>query len=85
MSALDDDDRLTIIAYTDRFEVLSPHLDRSPILSLAARDLEGLRARLDSSNVVVSTGGDRHDLVRISPAIYNDQADMDQLLDVLNG
>lgn len=69
----------------DRFEVLSPHVDRSPILSLAARDLAGVRARLAESGVVVSTGGDRHDLIRISPAIYNDQTDVDRLLEALNG
>lgn len=69
----------------DEFEVLSPHIDRSPILSLAARDLEAVRGRLADSRVVVSTGGDRHDLIRISPAIYNNRADVDRLLEVLNG
>ncbi len=69
----------------DRYEVLSPHLDRSPILSLAARDLAAVRGRLAQSDVVVSTGGDRHDLIRISPAIYNDESDVDRLLEVLNG
>lgn len=69
----------------DRFKVLSPHVDRSPILSLAARDLAAVRARLAESTVVVSTGGDRHDLIRISPSIYNDDSDVDRLLEVLNG
>lgn len=69
----------------DRFEVLSPHLDRSPILSLAAEDLAGVRSRLFDTNIVVSTGGDRHDLIRISPAVYNNESDVDRLVEVLNG
>lgn len=69
----------------DRFEVLSPHIDRSPILSLAARDLTAVRSRLSGSNVIVSTGGDRHDLIRISPAVYNSESDADRLVEVLNG
>lgn len=69
----------------DRFEVLSPHVDQSPILSLAAHDLAAVRARLQDSDVVVSTGGDRHDLIRISPAIYNNGTDVDRLVEVLNG
>ena len=69
----------------DRFEVISSHPDHSPILALAARDFTAARARLERSDVVVSTGGDRHDLIRISPAIYNDATDMDALLEVLNG
>lgn len=68
----------------DRFEVLSPHPDGSPILALAARDLEAVRRRLAYSNVVVSTGGDRHDLIRISPAIHNDERDADRVVQVLN-
>ena len=69
----------------DDFEILSPDLDRSPILSLAARDLVGLRSRLSGTNVVVSTGGDRHNLIRISPAVYNNASDADRLVEVLNG
>jgi selenocysteine lyase/cysteine desulfurase len=69
----------------DRFEVISSHPERSPILALAAHDLAGVRQRLAQSNVVVSTGGDRPDLIRISPAIYNDVEDADRLLAVLNG
>jgi len=69
----------------DRFEVLSPHADRSPILSLSATDLAAFQARLADSDVVVSTGGDRHDLIRISPGPYNTAEDADRLLEVLNG
>ena len=69
----------------DRFTVLTPDLSGSPILSLAARDLADVRGRLSGSDVVVSTGGDRHDLIRISPAIYNTRSDADRLLDVLHG
>ena len=69
----------------DDYEVLSSDVDQSPILALAARDFGGLRERLIASDVVVSIGGDKWDLVRISPAIYNTEADMDRLAEVLAG
>lgn len=68
----------------DRYRVLSPHLDASPILGLEAVDFDGTLARLEASDVVISAGGDKHDLLRISPAVYNTEADMDRVAEVLN-
>ena len=67
----------------DDYDVLSSDVDQSPILALAARDFDGLRERLIASDVVVRIGGDKWDLVRISPAIYNTEADMGRLAEVL--
>ena len=69
----------------DQFRVLSRHLDASPILGLEAVDFARTLARLEASDVVISAGGDKHDLLRISPAVYNTEADMDRVAEVLNG
>jgi selenocysteine lyase/cysteine desulfurase len=69
----------------DAFLPISPHIDASPILALRLRDPEGVRERLFASDVVVSIGGDVWDQVRISPAIYNQETDMDRVAEVLNG
>lgn len=69
----------------DRFEVLSSHVDESPILALAARDFDATLQRLIESDVVISAGGDKWNLLRISPAIYNTEADMDRVAEVLAG
>lgn len=68
----------------DRYRVLSSHLDESPILALGVPDVDRLRDRLRAANVVISVGGDAHDLARISPAIYNTEADVDRLAEVLH-
>jgi selenocysteine lyase/cysteine desulfurase len=69
----------------DEFRVLSTDLDSSPILTLAAQRFADLRTRLMASEVVVSIAGDKWDQLRISPAIYNTEADMDRLAEVLRG
>lgn len=69
----------------NRYDVLSTHPGESPILALAAHDFEGLRERLTNSDVVVSLGGDKWNLVRISPAVYNTESDMERLAEVLHG
>lgn len=68
----------------DRYRVLSPNVDRSPILALEAADFDGTLNRLMASDVVISAGGDKPDLLRISPAVYNTVADMDRVAAVLN-
>ena len=69
----------------DEFRILSTHRDSSPILSLEVQSFEGLRDRLLASDVVISIGGDTWNQVRISPAIYNTEADMDRVAEVLRG
>lgn len=68
----------------DRYRVLSTHLDASPILALGVPDVDALRERLRAANVVISVGGDVHNLARVSPAVYNTEADMDRLAEVLD-
>lgn len=66
-----------------RYRLITPEPERSPILSLLVSDPESLRARLAAATVVVGVGGDMANLVRVSPAIYNDDADIDRLAAVL--
>ena len=68
----------------DRHRVLSTDLDQTPILSLQVSDPEALLERLMASEVVISVGGDKWDLARISPGIYSSEADMDRLAEILN-
>jgi selenocysteine lyase/cysteine desulfurase len=68
---------------TERWRVLTPEPDRSPILSLRPPTVDGLVERLQAANVVVSVGGDMRRLMRISPAIYNTREDVDRLAEVL--
>lgn len=68
----------------ERWRVLTPEPDRSPILSLRPPTMEGLRDRLVRANVTVSTGGDMDRLMRVSPAIYNTAEDVDRLAEVIN-
>ena len=53
-------------------------------MTLEARRFDGLRDRLMASDVVISVGGDKWDQVRISPSIYNTEADMDRVAEVLS-
>jgi selenocysteine lyase/cysteine desulfurase len=64
-----------------RYECISPHVDRSPIIAFRGPEGDGMLQALQGSNVVVSysSGGQ----VRVSPAIYNDEADIDALIEVL--
>ncbi len=66
----------------DRYSCISPHVDRSPIITFITGDVSGLEQRLRAANVVVTLAGNR---VRVSPAVYNDDRDIDLLLDVMNG
>ena len=63
-----------------RYECVSPHADRSPILTLRVPDPEALVLRLQEARIGVTLAGDR---LRISPAIYNDEEDVERLLEVL--
>lgn len=63
------------------FEPLTPPETTSPIVSFAVKNPEAVAARLKKANVVVKV--DQH-LMRISPSVYNDQKDIDKLLNVLS-
>lgn len=66
---------------SDRYESISPHSDRSPIITFVTRDATGLEKRLRAANVVVSLSGNR---IRVSAAVYNEEGDIDRLAEVMN-
>ncbi|MGD1093639.1 MAG: aminotransferase class V-fold PLP-dependent enzyme [Bryobacteraceae bacterium] len=63
------------------FEPLTPPDSTSQIVSFAVKNPEAVAARLKKANVVVKV--DQH-LMRVSPSVYNDQKDIDQLLNALS-
>jgi selenocysteine lyase/cysteine desulfurase len=60
---------------------LTPPASRSPIVSFVVQDPDALRARLERANVEIKV--EQH-YMRISPSIYNDQGDIDALLNALS-
>jgi selenocysteine lyase/cysteine desulfurase len=63
------------------FQSLTPPETRSPIVTFVVKDPAGTAARLQKANVSVRLGDH---LIRISPSVYNDQADIDKLLNALS-
>jgi selenocysteine lyase/cysteine desulfurase len=74
-----------LLAQLDRraYEVLTPEPGRTPILALRPRTIAGLQQRLARAGVTLSVGGDLTRLIRISPAIYNTEQDIDRLAEAL--
>lgn len=64
---------------SDRFPCISPHPDRSPILTLTPG--EDVGPRLRAAGIGISLGPGR---MRISPSVYNNEDDMDRLAAVLS-
>jgi len=65
----------------DRYKCISPHIKRSPMITFKTKESDALRKKLMDANVVVSLGGNR---LRVSPALYNTETDIDILSGVLN-
>ena len=63
------------------FEPLTPPESRSPLVAFVVKDPETIADRLKKANVEVKF--DRH-YMRVSPSIYNDQRDIDRLLEALS-
>ena len=63
------------------FEPLTPAESTSPIVSFAVKNPEVVAAKVKKANVVVKV--DQH-LMRISPSVYNDEKDVDRLLNALS-
>jgi selenocysteine lyase/cysteine desulfurase len=59
----------------------TPEGAKSAIVSFVVRDPHALSARLEKANVDVKI--DQH-LLRVSPSVYNNQADIDKLLNALS-
>ncbi len=51
------------------------------MITFMTKESDALRKKLMDANVVVSLGGNR---LRVSPALYNTEADIDILIKVLN-
>ena len=64
----------------ERYPCISPHTGRSPIVTFEIRDSAVLGERLADARVAVALGGRR---LRVSPALYNDEGDVDRLVEVL--
>ncbi len=66
----------------DRYPCVSPHTDRSPIVTFTTgHSPEGLGERLSAERIAVALSPGR---IRVSPAIFNTADDVDLLADVLN-
>jgi len=63
------------------FPSVTPIDAKSPIVSFVVREPEQVAAKLEKAKVDVKI--DQH-LMRMSPSVYNDQADLDKLLDILS-
>jgi len=63
------------------FQPLTPSESKSPIVSFVLKDPETVDAKLKKAKVAVKV--DEH-AMRISPSVYNDQHDIDNLLNALS-
>ena len=66
----------------DRYECISPHVDRSPIITFRARGDADVASALRAANVVVSLSADG--LIRVSPAVFSNDGDIDALIEALH-
>lgn len=63
------------------FSAVTPPETQSPIIAFVPKEPEVTAARLERANIEVKF--DQH-LMRISPSVYNDQSDIDKLLEALS-
>ena len=63
------------------FECLTPSESRTPIVTFVVRDLQEVANRLARAKVKIKM--DQH-CFRVSPSVYNDQYDIDRLLNALS-
>jgi selenocysteine lyase/cysteine desulfurase len=60
---------------------MTPADSDSPIVTFAREDMRPLAARLKQAKIDVAVYPHR---IRISPSVYNDQADIDKLLEAIS-
>ena len=65
----------------DRYECITPEVERSPIITFAVPNARRLENRLRAADVVVTLA---RNYVRVSPAVYNSDDDIDGLAEALN-
>ena len=63
------------------YKLITPLEAKSSLVVVQARDLNATRKKLERANIQVTTTGQNR--VRISPALYNNQQDVDKLLSAL--
>jgi selenocysteine lyase/cysteine desulfurase len=63
------------------YKLITPMDAPSPIVTVQAKDLNAVQKKLKSANVQVTTTGENR--IRISPAVYNNMADVEKLLSAL--
>jgi selenocysteine lyase/cysteine desulfurase len=63
-----------------KYRCITPPGTRAPLIAFIPADYEGTKAKLEKANVQVTMTGNR---LRISPSFYNNQEDVDRLLDAL--
>lgn len=64
-----------------RYPCISPHIERSPIVSFRVADPESLGKALDAADIRAALGRGR---LRVSPAVYNTEGDIDRLAKTMN-
>ena len=74
--------RLTAGLDGSRYRSISPDPLVAPIATFEVDGAPELEDRLRAANMVIAVGGNT---IRISPAIYNNEDDIDRLVEVLNG
>ncbi len=65
-----------------RYRSISPDPLHAPIAAFAVDGAPALEDRLRAANIVIAVGSNT---IRVSPAIYNNEEDIDLLAEVLNG
>ena len=65
----------------DRYQCISTHLDQSPIITFKANPNEDIWTKLRDANIQASFGQNR---LRISPALYNNENDIELLVKALH-
>ena len=63
-----------------KYTCITPEGERSPVLVYMPADYEGTQTKLKQANIQATMTGNR---LRISPNIYNNQEDIDKLLNTL--
>ena len=65
----------------DQFRCITPEPDLSAINTFVATDPNGVKNRIKAASISVSNTGNR---IRVSPALFNNEGDIDKLIKTLN-
>ena len=73
-------DRLRKELPASKYRCITPEGTRGPVIVFIPSDYEGTRSRIERAGIQITLTGNR---MRISPNYYNDQEDVDRLLEAL--